>query len=62
MIHETPSDEVRYLRDAIEKIADELSVKLDDELIDRQYIAEHALHRLDTLLGKEPRASRVWAE
>jgi len=55
----TPEDQQRA---GIRAIADELSMRLDDPEIDRQYIAEHTLWRLDTLLGQEPRAARVWSE
>lgn len=49
-------------RAEVQTIADELAGKLDDPEIDRQYIAEHTLWRLDTLLGQQPRAARVWHE
>lgn len=46
----------------VRSIADQLADKLDDPEVDRQYIAENALWRLDTLLGQQPRAARVWHE
>lgn len=51
----TPQERVE-----VQSIADELADKLDEEDVDRQYIAENALARLDTLLGQQPRAARVW--